>query len=384
MRQIQGANPRRGRVVSRSESGPRPAATAGRERGRNRLRPELLALEDRRLLSVFAVTSAADDGSNGTLRSAVEQANAATSPSQIEFELGTSPATIALSQGQLELSNTAQATTIYDGPGQGPVTVSGGGASRVFRVNAGVTASITGLTITGGSTTGNGGGLYNQGTVNLTACTITGNSAASGGGIADVGQINVTDSTITGNSAAYGGGLYEDGLGTLNACTIAGNAAGTAGGIAIVSVDKIQGRDSLEDTIVAANTGTGGAASDIGGSHAADATGTYNLIGTGGAGGVAGGTGDIVLTSLSGLGLGTAGNYGGPTQTIPLLPGSAAIGAGSAISGITVDQRGEPVGRARWTSAPSRARASRSPLSPAARRRARCRGRRSPTRWASP
>ena len=37
------------------------------------------------------------------------------------------------------------------------------------------------------------------------------------------------------------------------------------------------------------------------------------------------------------------GNYGGPTQTVALLPGSPAIGAGMAVSGITTDQRGEPL-----------------------------------------
>ena len=34
----------------------------------------------------------------------------------------------------------------------------------MFQVDTGVTASISGLTITGGSATGNGGGLYNYGT----------------------------------------------------------------------------------------------------------------------------------------------------------------------------------------------------------------------------
>ena len=87
------------------------------------------------------------------------------------------------------------------------MTVSGGGLSRVFQVDAGVTASISGLTITGGKTDGNGGGLYNDGgndhadrlhrqrqlrlparrrrpvttaaTVTLTNCTVSGNSATS-------------------------------------------------------------------------------------------------------------------------------------------------------------------------------------------------------------
>src|SRR5262249_24191269 len=37
-------------------------------------------------------------------------------------------------------------------------------------------------------------------------------------------------------------------------------------------------------------------------------------------------------------------DYGGPTQTMALLPDSPAIGAGIAIAGITTDQRGVPRG----------------------------------------
>ena len=161
---------------------------ASGERKRRRLQPTLLALEDRRLLATFTVTSAADSAPAGspdvnTLRWAVEQANAATSASSIEIELGSSPATITLLQGQLELDNTAYATTIYDGPGEGSVTISGNNASRVFQVDPSVTASISGMTITGGSA-GIGAGLYNEGTTTLTNCTVSGNSAQySGGGV---------------------------------------------------------------------------------------------------------------------------------------------------------------------------------------------------------
>ena len=48
------------------------------------------------------------------------------------------------------------------------------------------------------------------------------------------------------------------------------------------------------------------------------------------------------MTSLADLGLAPLGDYGGPTETMALLPGSAAIGAGTAVSGITTDQRGAP------------------------------------------
>jgi hypothetical protein len=71
-------------------------------------------------------------------------------------------------------------------------------------------------------------------------------------------------------------------------------------------------------------------------------SGSNNLIGTDGSGGlVNGSSGNIVLTSLANLGLAPLGNYGGPTQTMALLPGSAAIDAGTSGTGIpTTDQRG--------------------------------------------
>ncbi len=231
---------------------------AGRKRQRQRgeMRPTLLMLEERTLLSLFTVTSAADSNSvspytTGTLRWAVEQADAANSASSIEIELGTSPAAITLAQGQLTLSNANDGTTIYDGPGEGPVTISGNNASRVFQVDSGVTASISGLTITDGNAgTGygyhNGGGLYNLGTTTLTDCSVSGNSAAGGGGI-DNGRgaaITLTNCAISGNSAIgrVSGGYFYGGSGggilasyysqaTLINCIITNNTApGGSGG----------------------------------------------------------------------------------------------------------------------------------------------------------
>jgi len=79
--------------------------------------------------------------------------------------------------------------------------------------------------------------------------------------------------------------------------------------------------------------------------------------------------------------------YGGPTQTMPPLPGSRVIGAGSTAlipTGITTDQRGEPrivngtvdIGAVESQGYTLTARAApRRPPSPA---------RRSPTHWRSP
>src|SRR5262249_11755583 len=85
------------------------------------------------------------------------------------------PRTITLTGRQLELSNPSGTATIT-GPAAG-VTVSGNNASRVFQVDGLVTASISGMTITGGNA-GNdaGGGLFNRGTLTLTNCTVSGNS----------------------------------------------------------------------------------------------------------------------------------------------------------------------------------------------------------------
>ena len=84
------------------------------------------------------------------------------------------------------------------------MTVSGGGASRVFQVDGGVTASISGMTITGRHDAGNGGGLANYGgTTTLTNCTVSGNSAAScsGGGLYSLsGTTTLTNCTVSGNS----------------------------------------------------------------------------------------------------------------------------------------------------------------------------------------
>ncbi len=88
-----------------------------RRRSARRIRrPILESLEARQLLATFTVTSAADDGGSGTLRHAIGEANAASTPSTIDFKLGTSPATITLTQGQLEVDNYFYGITI-DGPG---------------------------------------------------------------------------------------------------------------------------------------------------------------------------------------------------------------------------------------------------------------------------
>ena len=86
--------------------GPVPAVQPGwivglrsRRGDRHRLRPGLLELEERRLLATFTVTSTADDGSAGTLRWAIAEANATPGPNTIDFDptVFSTPQTITLS-----------------------------------------------------------------------------------------------------------------------------------------------------------------------------------------------------------------------------------------------------------------------------------------------
>ena len=169
----------------------------------------------------------------------------------------TRPQTITLTGGQLELSGTTGTTTIT-GPGANLLSVSGNKASRVFLVDQGVTASVSGLTITGGNTAYEGGGLENAGELMLTDCTVSGNSAAAGGGLFNTGggTTTLTHCTFSGNSAVTsGGGLLNYGSTlSLTDCTFSGNSAGVGGGL--VNYIHYGGALSLTDCTVSGNTAT--------------------------------------------------------------------------------------------------------------------------------
>ena len=91
------------------------------------------------------------------------------------------------------------------------MTVSGGGSSRVFQVDANVTASVTGLTIADGNATtaANGGGVLNNGSLSLTNCTVSGNYGHIGGGFYNTRHAALTNCTVSGNTAFIGAGVYN-------------------------------------------------------------------------------------------------------------------------------------------------------------------------------
>ena len=330
-----------------SSGSSRSRAQQARPSVSRRLRPAMLALECRQLLSTFTVANDNASGS-GSLAQAIADANGDNQANTITFSsFFNTPQTITLGGSALELSDTGGTQTIT-APAAG-VTLSGGGQSGVFQVDKGVQAKISGLSITGGKSAGDGGGLESEAEANvtLTDCTISGNSAAkSGGGVNNLGSVFLFDCTISGNTAGTEGGGLANGGGSSAAmgyCSVSGNSAGDSGGGVYNGTGTYL---TLGDAIVAGNTNPvsapPGASSDIAGPGTVFSS--YSLFGPGVAAGITSGVNhDIVLSSLSSLGLAPLGSYGGPTQTMALLPGSAAIGAGSAPSGQETDQRGFPI-----------------------------------------
>ena len=306
-------------------------------RFRSRHRPRFDVMEDRTLLSSFVVSNT-DDSGPGSLRQAIAGANAQPGANDITFDptAFATAQTITLTSGQLELSDTTGTETIT-GPAAG-LTVSADGASRLFQVDKGVTASISGLTVTGGGSASSGGGLSNLGTTMLTNCTITGNSAGNGGGLNNHGTATLNSCTISNNTASSSGGGLQTAGGTLTLtnCTVSGNSAGHNGG----GLYNTSGTVTIGNTIAAGNT-TGNLGPDVFGSFVSKG---HNLIGKtdGSTGWVSSDLTGTIAATLNPL-LAPLGNYGGPTQTMALLPGSPAIDAGSNSlipSGATTDQRG--------------------------------------------
>jgi hypothetical protein len=251
------------------------------------------------------------------------------------------------------------------------LTVHGGNASNGCGIHNGGTLTVSKCTISGnsaddgegagmynsgtlsvinstlsdnsaGSSAGSGGGIYNSATLTVTNATVAGNIALAGGGFANSGTLTVTNATVAGNSATVGGGILNLATGTLTAIdtTISGNIAYVGGGIENATAGTL----ALSNTIVAGNSvSAGGMNPDVSGTVAA--TSAFNLVGIGtGLSGISNGANHNQIGTASkpiNPRLAPLDNYGGPAQTMALLSGSPAIGKGEIVNAITTDQRGE-------------------------------------------
>jgi len=289
------------------------------------------------------------------------------------------------------------------GSGASTTIIDGGRFKRVFTISTGVTVTLMRVTIQNGSTQQSGGGIYNSGVLTISTSTISGNTAGdgafivkpcgygcsrSGGGIYNLGVLTIINSTIAGNAAiaicasarcdAFGGGIANGTNATLtiNNSTLSGNVAEArckfvppllscpaggggidTGGTLIINNSTLSGNAAYP---------TGDVSRDVGGEiFGGPATLQNSIVANSTSGGNCNGSITSKGYNLSSDGscsfkgpgdmnninpvLGKLGNYGGPTQTIPLLSGSPAIDAGNP-SGCTdgnghllkTDQRGMP------------------------------------------
>jgi hypothetical protein len=374
--------------------GPRIARRGDRRRKYQtyRIRPQFEVLEGRALPSILMVTNNSDTGvsGDGSLRGEIA---AAASGDTIEFAGNVQGQTITLSKGELALSKNLDT----EGGGGNPIVISGNDASRVFDISS-ATVTLSGLTITQGSGTGSGAGIYNTGTLTVSQCTLSQNHAgmdgggiwnngtltvnqstlsdnqaaatlnngSGGGGIFNAGTLTVSNSTMTGNTAVFlAGSIFNAGTLTVSNSTLSGNSADNGGGFYNVTggmlmvsnstlsgnhaihgggIFKADGTLTLVNTIVAHNTGNLNAYTDVY-DRAVVSTSRYNLIGDGtGMSGISNGVnGNQVGTYANPIDprLGPLQDNGGPTQTMALLAGSPALDAGDPAQLGTTDQRGE-------------------------------------------
>jgi hypothetical protein len=226
-----------------------------------------------------------------------------------------------LNNGTLTINN----SIIIHNAGQRRNGISFGGG--IYNLGA---VTINNSTVSQNEASG-GGGIYSRGTVTINRSTISLNNGALGAGVfSQFGTpLVITNSTISGNSASVGAGIAS-GTTAISNSTISGNNADSGGGIG-------NGTATLQNSIVANNGGGNCYNSGItskGYNLSSDGSCNFNK------------TGDRNNTDPK---LGALGNYGGPTQTLPLLHGSPAIDTGNP-SGCTdgnghllkTDQRGFP------------------------------------------
>jgi fibronectin-binding autotransporter adhesin len=215
----------------------------------------------------FTVVDTVADGNSGSLRDAIEHANATAEVDTILLQ----PGRYILNLGELEIEQ----DLVIKGSGAGRTIIDGNGNDRVFSMTTAVKPDlgvrIIGLTITGGFLQNRqgsvyGGGIYNEGNLILSGSTVIGNIAecatdglysgyAFGGGICSFGtsaNLTLIGSEVTGNQAlsdfdeagSYGGGIYSEGTLTIKRSKIDQNMVDSgewaAGGGVCIGADNVK------------------------------------------------------------------------------------------------------------------------------------------------
>jgi len=217
---------------------------------------------------------------------------------------------------------------IYNGSGSGGLTVTNSTFSGNVASSSGViynddTASITNSTFANNSATSSGI-VLNYDTLTVTGSTFYNNSATSSGIVRNDSTAQITNSTFFGNTSTASGIIINNSATTITNSTFDQNSMPADQGTLVNASGTLTLRNSILSNAITGDHCTGS-----------------NYV-TNGGGNLLSGSGDAGRCNCISSGsanLGTFGNHGGATFTIPLLPGSAALGIVSANCPPT-DQRG--------------------------------------------
>ena len=165
-----------------------------------------------------------NDAGPGSLRDAVDKANATTELDVIVFNSALN-GTLTLTSGAIGIDQ----NVVIDASDAGEILISGDDSSRIFTVlDAELTIVRLGLTRGNGNA---GGAIYAEGDVTLRSSVISSSSSGDqGGAIYATGDVTITGSEVKDNSAEYGGGIYAGDVVIETGSRISDNRAVRGGG----------------------------------------------------------------------------------------------------------------------------------------------------------
>lgn len=234
------------------------------------------SLEDRTVPATFTV-STLFDGGEGSLRSAIQNANSASGADVIEFD--ESLTGVITLTGQIQISD--DVNIVGNGIGAGGIEVNGNDVGRIFEVSGDpsrrLNVTISGLTLSDGDANAGGPGLKNGGailslgptTLTITDSLITSNRASSGGGVAAIGIDNdliiertkILNNSTTGVLSSGGGvDVFGRDFQFIDSTADGNFAVNSGGGIAIASDTAV-----IRNSTISRNTAGGGGGGGIDG-----------------------------------------------------------------------------------------------------------------------
>ena len=223
-------------------------------------------------MNIFTVDNTNDNGA-GSLRQAIEDANATPGTDTIEFNPELSGETITLTSGELQISDGLYIEGLLSAD---DITISGKNISRIFSIDDSdaenqVEVVIDKLTLTEGSSERGGGAIANAENLTISQSKLIDNQNTSqeptGGGGAirnsDTGNLTIDHTLISQNqSNAFGGGITNFGVLKIDDSIIADNQVTGVGGGA--GIDNRGSQADITGSLIANNINLVGAAGGFG------------------------------------------------------------------------------------------------------------------------